>query len=168
MSPPVAQQILTSMKIIMGDDGTTLGEWHLCVFVGTLCNEAAKHSLTGSILQKVRRDRCADSVIGLGSSRSRLPWLCLVWFAVIVLGAFHVTFHRRPQGGSISQWLTLLLRADDWLTDFLLHFKTRELCHLLHLGSFLQTWHVYNGKISFPAKWKRLLSMANWQLFTSK
>lgn len=25
MSPPVAQQIITSMKIIMGEDGTTLG-----------------------------------------------------------------------------------------------------------------------------------------------
>lgn len=25
MSPPVAQQIITSMRIIMGEDGTTLG-----------------------------------------------------------------------------------------------------------------------------------------------
>lgn len=25
MSPPIAQQIITSMKIIMGEDGTTLG-----------------------------------------------------------------------------------------------------------------------------------------------
>lgn len=27
MSPPVAQQIITSMKIIMGEDGTSLGRW---------------------------------------------------------------------------------------------------------------------------------------------
>lgn len=30
MSPPVAQQIITSMKIIMGEDGTTLGRWKNC------------------------------------------------------------------------------------------------------------------------------------------
>lgn len=27
MSPPVSQQIITSMKIIMGEDGTSLGEF---------------------------------------------------------------------------------------------------------------------------------------------
>ncbi|KAL7872245.1 hypothetical protein SRHO_G00072280 [Serrasalmus rhombeus] len=30
MSPPVAQQIITSMKCIMGEDGTTLGQERLC------------------------------------------------------------------------------------------------------------------------------------------
>lgn len=28
MSPPVVEQIVTSMKCIMGEDGTTIGEWY--------------------------------------------------------------------------------------------------------------------------------------------
>lgn len=49
MSPPVAQQIITSMKIIMGEDGTTLGRWK----TAHSCLEYWKGSVDGVFIRKL-------------------------------------------------------------------------------------------------------------------
>ena len=37
MSPPVVMQVISSMKIIMGEDGTDKGECHVRKMRGTFC-----------------------------------------------------------------------------------------------------------------------------------
>lgn len=54
MSPPVVEQIIASMKCIMGEDGTTVGEWvwrtslpmafmDLCVVTHTTTRDRYRH-----------------------------------------------------------------------------------------------------------------------------
>lgn len=55
MSPPVAQQIITSMKIIMGEDGTTLGRWRR--LSAQLCVRAA-------LITEALNRSCAETLFG--------------------------------------------------------------------------------------------------------